>query len=389
MTHLAKEFVLSDVALHKICKKHDIPKPPVGWWAKKAAGQKVTQTPLPKAKAGASAKITIAAGVIQPESDLITTARENARILASSIPADSDLVASPIVERSMAKVRRAKANEITGLASSSGEGLIQVEVAPASIDRLELALNRIVAAANAIGIKLVRGEKGAAFECEGEAIGFSITESTKREKHVLTEKELAEREAWNRKNARRWNGDIEPLFGWPRFPEWDYHSTGLLSFEFDNRYLWGEAPRRSFRDAKIQRLENMAGDIAVGIAVYAAAIKADRARREERARKEAEARHQRELALRAKHIEERRSAELEATLEAIASLDRLRRLVAAMRKEHGSGSDGRVATFLDYAETKLSAREAALSTEGLADHFERRRVFGTDDDHDFFPPRYF
>lgn len=27
MTHLAKEFRLSDVALHKICKKHGIPKP--------------------------------------------------------------------------------------------------------------------------------------------------------------------------------------------------------------------------------------------------------------------------------------------------------------------------------------------------------------------------
>lgn len=25
ITHLAKEFVLSDVAIHKVCKKHDIP----------------------------------------------------------------------------------------------------------------------------------------------------------------------------------------------------------------------------------------------------------------------------------------------------------------------------------------------------------------------------
>lgn len=41
MTHLAKEFAISDVALHKICKKHDIPNPPLGWWAKKAAGKKV------------------------------------------------------------------------------------------------------------------------------------------------------------------------------------------------------------------------------------------------------------------------------------------------------------------------------------------------------------
>jgi len=47
MTLLAKEFAISDVALHKICKKHNIPNPPPGWWAKKAAGKDVTQTPLP------------------------------------------------------------------------------------------------------------------------------------------------------------------------------------------------------------------------------------------------------------------------------------------------------------------------------------------------------
>lgn len=46
MTHLAKDFALSDGALHKICRKHDIPNPPLGWWAKKEAGKPVKRTPL-------------------------------------------------------------------------------------------------------------------------------------------------------------------------------------------------------------------------------------------------------------------------------------------------------------------------------------------------------
>jgi hypothetical protein len=46
LTHLAKELGVSDVALHKVCKKHEIPNPPLGWWAKKAAGKPVKQTPL-------------------------------------------------------------------------------------------------------------------------------------------------------------------------------------------------------------------------------------------------------------------------------------------------------------------------------------------------------
>ena len=49
MRTLAGEFGLSDVALHKICRKHDIPTPPVGYWAKKAHGKRVSVTPLPTA----------------------------------------------------------------------------------------------------------------------------------------------------------------------------------------------------------------------------------------------------------------------------------------------------------------------------------------------------
>lgn len=40
MRTLAKEFGLCDVALHKICRKHVIPTPPVGYWAKKAHSRK-------------------------------------------------------------------------------------------------------------------------------------------------------------------------------------------------------------------------------------------------------------------------------------------------------------------------------------------------------------
>jgi hypothetical protein len=67
MTHLAKEFALSDVALHKVCKKHGIPNPPLGWWAKKAAGKPVKQTLLPALKGGGGGRITIASGELRPE----------------------------------------------------------------------------------------------------------------------------------------------------------------------------------------------------------------------------------------------------------------------------------------------------------------------------------
>ena len=40
-TKLTKGFGLSDVALGKICKKHSIPKPPLGYWVKLAHGKHI------------------------------------------------------------------------------------------------------------------------------------------------------------------------------------------------------------------------------------------------------------------------------------------------------------------------------------------------------------
>ena len=41
MTRLAKKYGLSDVGLAKICRKHDVPRPARGYWAKKQYGKAV------------------------------------------------------------------------------------------------------------------------------------------------------------------------------------------------------------------------------------------------------------------------------------------------------------------------------------------------------------
>lgn len=394
MTHLAKEFVLSDVALHKICKKHGIPNPPLGWWAKKAADKPVKQIPLPKAGQGQSDRITIASGELRPEPELIAAAREKARVLVSTLDAGDATQSHPIVALTADKLRKTKPQPVTGLATVHHAGLIKLEAAPASADRLETVLNRIATACAALGIKIIRTDTAAALECDGEVIGFSVTEITRREKHVLTEKELAEQAAWRKKREkywskpRSWEDEEFDVLG-PRFPEWDYHPTGQLSFELEHFYFMGASPRRSYRDAKVQRLENIAVDVAVGISVLAVARKEDRLRREEAAREREEERRRRELALREKHIEERRSAALDSLLDEVASLDRLRRLVASLREERETDASGRVAMFLAFAKGKLVSGEEALSAENLERRLAGKRLFGDDDDHDFRPPPFY
>jgi hypothetical protein len=48
MTKLARDYGLSDIGLAKVCKKHDIPRPPPGYWAKKRVGQNPRKSALPR-----------------------------------------------------------------------------------------------------------------------------------------------------------------------------------------------------------------------------------------------------------------------------------------------------------------------------------------------------
>ena len=45
---VAMKYGISDVGLAKICRKHQIPRPPRGYWARVRSGQSVRRTPLPK-----------------------------------------------------------------------------------------------------------------------------------------------------------------------------------------------------------------------------------------------------------------------------------------------------------------------------------------------------
>lgn len=384
MTTLAKEFGLSDVALHKICRKHDVPTPPPGWWAKHAAGKKVRVTPLPKLKDDIADRIVITGGELRREPEALAAAREQARVIASSdFPQDTP---HPIAERTIATLRRSKPGS-TGLVSSDGRNVIRCEVAPASIDRLDLVLRRIIAAAGQQGFALERGEQNAWLVGAGETVNFSITENFRRVKHELTEKEQAEEVKWQRKRERQrltnsWDWDLSR----PRFPEWDYQPTGQLGFELEHVYSEG-SPRRTFRDGEIQRLEDMAGDIAVGIAVIAAAKFERRRQCEAEQRRQEERRQLREQAMRAKHVEERRTAALDHILDELAQVERLRVLLGKL--EVSDSSDLRLREFVRWTEDRLERKYGALRADGLAKRFTDERLFGEDDDHEFRPTMYY
>lgn len=59
MVTLAKEFNLSDKGLREICKKNDIPIPPMGHWQKIQYGKKISKIPLPKKSSEGVIKINV------------------------------------------------------------------------------------------------------------------------------------------------------------------------------------------------------------------------------------------------------------------------------------------------------------------------------------------
>jgi hypothetical protein len=384
MTSLAKEFFLSDVALHKICRKHNVPTPPPGWWAKQQAGKKVKLTSLPKLKAGISDRIVIAAGELRFEADAIAAARERARVLASCDP-PREITTPPVVAKTVSALRKAKPGP-TGLVTTDGN-LIRCEVAPASIDRVELALTRIVAAAAQQGFALKSRAKDVCFSGAEEEIAFSVTETVRRIKHELTEREQAEQQRYERKREREMRSGSWTM-SWterPRFPEWDYHPIGQLAFEFEHAYVAG-APRRTFRDGKVQRVEDMAADIAVGLAVLAAAKTADRLQREERRKHEEEQRRLREQAARAKHVDERRTAGVDQILTEMQRIDQLTALLWQLSDDRAGGD--RVREFRLWIEAAIERSRSRLESEALEERFAASRLFGEDDDYDFRAPYY-
>jgi hypothetical protein len=387
MIHLAEEFGLSDVALHKICRKHHIPNPPLGWWAKKAAGKDVDQIPLPEVESDRPDTITIrSAPAADWKTQAVEVAEEKARS-ASPSPESRPKRGGVIVRNTMAALRRSKPNE-QGLICIREAGLISCCIAKQSIGRVADFLPLLEAAAEVQGFKLTTDDEPSRFSDGVMTVRFEISEGYTREKHELTRSEKAERAAWEKRNERRgWRyefGDPHPTFA-----DWDYTPTGRLSISFEPVWCYRHAsPRRSFNDGKRQRLEDLVDKIAVGIAVVAAA-KAERKREDdEQARRYEEQRQRRELEARLKYIEDRRCTELEKLVAAHQRVEQLQSLLACVDARPAENQSTRLTTFRNWLIGQVEDARSLLTADRLEEYFATENVFGSDDDRDFSTRRW-
>ena len=278
---LAKEFGMSDVGLAKICRKHDIPVPPLGYWRKTETGHKTVPPPLPLAKNGLETLDIYVRERLTPE--LARLAAEPAPEIA--IPPE---LSHALVVRTEKLLAQGKETDKKLIVPKNGV-LRHLLVSREQMPRALRIINALFLALEERGQSVSWSKEEEAtltLVVDGEMVRFCVLEITESLRHVLTPEE----------QKRPWTA-----------PKWDYKLTGKLQFRVDN-LPYSAGVRGTWSDGKCQRLEKCIGDFIIGLRVAAAAIKKNRQETEERERRWEEERKQKEEQRR-KAAEHKRKAE--------------------------------------------------------------------------------
>lgn len=259
MTAVAKNFGLSDVALRKICRKHDIPTPPAGYWMKLAYGKRVSVTALPRPTDQSTVIIRHRATSDEPQA--MPEARDAAQAALDGV--GEAPTPNSLVERTIAKLRTAKANR-DGLIRVEAAGLISVAVQPQTLERAMDVLKQFVAAGERAGFELVKANEGVAWRGGDQTVTFELVEATDQVEHVATDKELAAVSKWRkaREETHRRYG-YWSNYGEPKIPKWEKRFGGRLIIRLEKVWLksegqpWGELIPRSFAESRTHKLERM------------------------------------------------------------------------------------------------------------------------------------
>lgn len=258
MAAVAKKFALSPWVLSKACRRHNIPIPPVGHWARIAIGHKVTPPALiPDSDGRETVEIYVPEW---PSSKLAVPTVEGARKV--EIP---NVLSHPLILKIEELLASAKENDRKLIGPNPGKPPY-ILVSRQQLPRALRILNALFHALENEGhtVSWLEDERAAlAVSVEGESVAFSLRELIKRVPHVLTRTEKHDPH-W----ARRWY----------------YELTGRLCLSIDNLPNASQSIRASWTDAKTQTLENCLGDFLLQIRNASDAIKRNRLYREERDR---------------------------------------------------------------------------------------------------------
>jgi len=240
MRHLAKEYGITDVGLAKICKKHDVPRPGVGYWAKLEYGKKVKKVKLPKTRpADEAVKIHHQPGTgpgrsnkPDPELDPDIAEAATKEHGTEAIVVPGKLVdPHQLLNKAIRDFEREKKPGMTNRSpdprvSYGGGGIY---TSPDTAMRAILAMDTLLKELDARGYKVRRYKDNYQFTILNESFCARIEEPCNQVTHEPQEDE------W-----------------WP--PKWDLLASGSLRLELCNEHGYRV---RQWNDGKIQRIETV------------------------------------------------------------------------------------------------------------------------------------
>ena len=338
---IAKEFGISDVAVAKICKKMNIPKPGLGYWAKKKYGKRTKTKPLPTDNEGGLESYTISKWAepdLKPESEAVRKHREYESLAENIVIVKSKLSnAHPLVQISKAKLSNPNTDRYKRCYGERGG--LNISVSKSCISRALLIMDALIKALSKRGYETsLAGEYNGVtiVNIDGEEFNIAIQEASKR---ILADDSGKKRERYS----------FEPMY--------DYVPTGKLTLQITNIY-YGD---KSVKDSKTQRIEdNLNGFILM--LIKAAEHEKVRRKAREIENREYEVRVQREQEIRNKRKQEKQKVkELFDNADIWSKCVLARDYIAAVQS-HGDGEsdEAEFDSWVQWATEKVDKLESGL-----------------------------
>lgn len=293
MTHVAKRFGISDVALRKTCVKHNIPTPPLGYWAKLAHGKNVVQPPLPPSKGDVRKQIRITLRVKQELPPAVSAAliaareREAAPEHRITVPRQRPAKLHPIVAATEKALRKAKTDD-EGFLHCGGPDCFNLAIGPSSIERAVLILETLAMSLPTRGYAVSADKECVHILADSEPFRIRIYETKSKSTYQPTPADLKRQAEYDERSRR--HPTLYPA-GNKVWRTWTYYPSGRLCIELSDptRYSWNnEHLVGRWYDRKNKSADEYLREAIVALAPAAALIKHRRAEAEEKARIQSE-----------------------------------------------------------------------------------------------------
>lgn len=383
MSRLAASFGLSDVGLRKICVRHNIPTPKLGYWAKLMHGKPVDKPPLPLSRDGTdSVHLVMRTGpVTSPE---VAAAQDAALARESTYPS---IIVSPErpaklhpVANATAKALRAAKLDHEGFKHGKTSGGIDVTVGPNSVDRALRIIDTLLRAADARGYLAAEIEGVVRIVVDGIPFAWRLYEIKDRTAHQPTKEEL-KAQAQQDEQCARWP-NLYSTRATKVYRAWDHIPSGRLAMTFTDatRFYWGrDGLVGHWRDRKNKRLEDYLDEAMAALVASAVAVRhrlAEEAERERRRTAELE-RRRREQARRERRI--KRHDFLFKKGKDYVRLQKLTAFADFMEREIQRPSDEPIDRLIGELNSLVATRRQNFERRALEEEIVRLQLYDEDD----------